>query len=67
MTAKVHKFSREGFIIGKAHCRAPGPEAHLMCFGPAGHEGGHQWDDWRGCRVRLPEGDFTVPFGGFAG
>jgi hypothetical protein len=38
-----------------------------MCFGPAGHEGGHQWDDWRGWRVRLPEGDFTVPFGGFAG
>lgn len=68
MSGDVLLFPRQGFIIGDGHCRQPGPEAHLMCFGPAGHAGEHQWADWRGCRLRLPPGSRweTVPFGGFA-
>ena len=69
MSAQIHSFPREGFIISKAQCGTPGPERHLMCLAPSGHEGEHTWCDWRGCRVRLPEelGQGTVPFCGFAG
>lgn len=66
MTAQLHNFPIEGFVIGEAHCCAPGPESHLMCLRPAGHAGLHQWNDWQGCHMRLPNGWGTVPFRGFA-
>lgn len=66
MGAEVHQFPREGFVIGAGHCGAPGPEKHLICLAPAGHADEHQWRDWRGCRVRVP--DFgLIPFHGFVG
>lgn len=65
--AAVLAFPRDGFMIGGHLCNAPGPEDHLMCFGAKGHEGEHQWSDWRGCRIRVPFGSGSVPFGGFAG
>jgi len=55
-----------GFIIGPAHCGALGPEHHLMCLAPVGHEGEHQWRDYRGCRMRFPGSSRTIPFCGFA-
>lgn len=65
MSAEVKPFPRAGFVIGDHHCRAPGPEKHLMCFAPYGHEGEHQWDSWHGCLIRVPDyGD--IPFHGFA-
>jgi hypothetical protein len=64
--ADVIAFPREGFIIGEHICRAPGPERHLACFAERGHDGDHQWSDWRGCRVRVPQWSATVPFMGFA-
>ncbi len=64
--ANVVAFPREGFIIGDHLCRCPGPNAHQMCFALDGHDGPHEWGDWRGCRVRIPGPTRTVPFGGFA-
>lgn len=65
-SAKILDFPRERFVIGEHHCRAPGPEAHLICLELRGHEGDHEWSDWRGCGIRTPSPFGVIPFGGFA-
>lgn len=65
MSAEVIALPREGFVIGPQHCAKSGPEDHLMCLAPKGHEGEHVWCDWRGCRCRVPGWTGTVRFGGF--
>lgn len=66
MPATLIAFPREGFIIGDGHCRKPGPGHHDICLRGRDHDGDHQWCDWRGCRVRTPDGGATIRFGGFA-
>ena len=66
MSAEVLPFPREGFLINAGHCRAPGAKHHDICLRPIGHDGEHEWSDWRGCYVRVPIGDGVVRFGGFA-
>lgn len=70
MAAEVLTFPREGFVIDhNGHCMHVGPERHLMCFQPRGHDGDHEWSAWAGCKIRtkLPSGKVIVlPFGGFA-
>lgn len=56
-----------GFVIGRQHCRQPGNELHLICLLDRGHDGDHVFVPWEGCRVRVPFGEGTVPFHGFAG
>lgn len=65
-SAEIVHFPRQGFIIGDHLCQMPGVDRYTMCFAPAGHDGDHQWRDWRGCTMRLPEGPGVIPFGGFA-
>lgn len=63
--ADILAFPRERFVIREHHCRAPGPEAHLICLEEKGHVGDHVWSDWRGCRIKTSLLG-AVPFGGFA-
>ena len=64
--SNIVAFPRAGFVIGRQHCRQPGDERHLICLLGRGHEGEHHFTPWEGCRVRVPFGDGTVPFHGFA-
>lgn len=62
----VVPFPRAGFILNDYLCRAPSADGQGLCFRNHGHDGEHAMESWQGCRMRVPFGDGTVPFGGFA-
>lgn len=55
-----------GFVIGRQHCRQPGDDLRLICLLDHGHDGEHRFVPWEGCLIRVPFGEGTVPFHGFA-
>lgn len=66
MSADVHQFPREGFLLGPGHCGAPSDDRQSLCLLPKDHEGEHWHTEWEGFRVRAPWGE-AIPFRGFAG
>lgn len=66
VNAEIVALRRDGFVIGDHLCAAPNADAQMLCFAVKGHEGDHMFRPWQGCRVRVPFGDGTVLFGGFA-
>ncbi|PNU02766.1 hypothetical protein [Novosphingobium guangzhouense] len=68
MSAEVHIFPREGFLLGSNHCGKASEDRQSICLGPKGHCGEHKMVPWEGFRVRSPWNDgTTIPFRGFAG
>lgn len=64
--AEIEPFPLAGFILGTHLCMTPSANAQKACFDIKGHAGDHTFHPWQGCRVRVPFGEGTVPFGGFA-
>jgi len=68
VSAAVHTYPREGFLLNSGHCGAPSEDRLSLCLRPKGHDGDHELVCWEGFRVRAPWGQGqTVPFRGFAG
>ncbi|WP_159829080.1 hypothetical protein [Novosphingobium sp. TCA1] len=66
MSAVVHAYPREGFLLNSGQCREPSEDRLSLCLRPKGHDGDHEMVCWEGFRVRSPWGDgMTIPFRGF--